>query len=861
MLQHSDLDAERADLHIKTVYSAMDALIQPHALIQKAEEMGLSAIAVTDTVTACAFEELWECSSNSSVKVIYGVDSYYKNDVDPILGAVDVKPLHITLLVQNEIGRKNLYHLISKAQLESSGEFPTMQKSDILRHREGIMIGSGGIDGEVFQALLCEKAADQIIDFYDYTELFPLDGIISSEEKSQYKQIYSRILKLSKVAGKAFVICSNAHFLNPGDELARRILLEKAGRNKDDWSAPLYLKSGNQLADEFAFLDDADVELALLTYPRQLADRCKKIPPIAKSAHYWPENSGAANELQAIIDSCAHKLYGKELPAVVKTRIDSELALIKSQGLDRMFLAVREIVENSWRQGFPAEAHLNDTCLLIPYLTGVAKTNPLSPNYRYRSDFNIPHSAVSKQGTITLRVTDEYRNEAHRQLRELIGYKNVIRLASPYCESKKSHEKTIVDPAGATLHQAPSASMDYSNVLSLQSKASELLSFIPPRTTMKALSSLYTELFGEKGDLYRSLEVIADGNNAKCDFVSQVLLNYCDIHEHTYTINSDLIDIGIDKAWLKVNGTNCKTLLHGPARQRVIQDMASRIKIMLDWLSQSDSLPSAHNNDSAAFSAHKPKNDIELIIPDGVEIEDYCPIQRFSSDTGLDLLVTQFKSSTLKKIFPQIIIEGSTEVAFWTNDTLAIKADCGNHSPTNKSHSDTTAVVEPSACSATSLGEQAHCQTAEPQKPEPSAKHVFISYSSRNASQADALYDFLKGENIPMWMAPNDIPDGSKYAGVINKAIEDCACFVLLLSEDAQNSSWVPKEVNIAIGAKRPILPYQISPVTLNSDFKLYLSDCQISNVKILPTERIDPAAKDIQRLLSSIRTCIDNDK
>lgn len=130
---------------------------------------------------------------------------------------------------------------------------------------------------------------------------------------------------------------------------------------------------------------------------------------------------------------------------------------------------------------------------------------------------------------------------------------------------------------------------------------------------------------------------------------------------------------------------------------------------------------------------------------------------------------------------------------------------------------------------------------------------VFISYSTKNQSVADSMYYLLKDLGIEAWMAPNDIPAGSKYAEVINRAIKSCSCFLLMLSKDAQNSVWVAKEVERAVNYRKPIIPIQIEDITLNDEFELYISTNQI-----IAIQKIDKDENEFRRLLSRIRSLVD---
>ena len=131
---------------------------------------------------------------------------------------------------------------------------------------------------------------------------------------------------------------------------------------------------------------------------------------------------------------------------------------------------------------------------------------------------------------------------------------------------------------------------------------------------------------------------------------------------------------------------------------------------------------------------------------------------------------------------------------------------------------------------------------------------IYICYSSKNQNVADLIRNLLHEEGIETWMAPNDIPAGSKYAGVINRAVKECACLVLILSNDSQNSVWVGKEVERAINHKKSIITIQIEDVILNDEFEFYISSDQIVAV-----QKIDKDSKEIKKVLASVKALTEN--
>ncbi len=459
MIESKMTDTGRADLHIHTNYSMMEGMIKPSRLIAWAEELGLSAVAVTDSGSVSEFPEVFKAAEDRGIKVIFGIDAWYQNDVDGAAHGEAKNLLRITILAQNRVGLKNLYRLVSISSLEHFEEYPLIRKSNILAHRDGLLLGSGGMHGELF--LLARNGGDVsgALRFYDYVELLPC------HTGANGKQAACRALvSAAKKAGKPFIIGSDAHFAAPEDEDAWKILRDAAGAEADG-SCPFHLKTAEELREEFSWLDAEDLSAALFENPNAVAARCEQISPLPEKKLYPPQIEDADGKLRALVSGAAEKLYGNPVPEEVRARIDAELERILPQRAASQFLAVKALADASREAGWPVGARAGVGASMIAYLLGVTETDPLPPHYRcarghytefvscgargcgvdlpekacpvcgeplIRDGFNIPYETFlgGEQPTavdIDLNFAAVYQKRAIQGLRELFGAERVVR--------------------------------------------------------------------------------------------------------------------------------------------------------------------------------------------------------------------------------------------------------------------------------------------------------------------------------------------------------------------------------------------------------------------------------------------------
>lgn len=299
---------------------------------------------------------------------------------------------HIIILVKNDIGRFNLYQLISASHLTYFARRPRIPKSLLNQHREGLIIGSACEAGELYQAILNQKspqAVARLAEFYDYYEIQPLGnnqfmidsdryGDINSKEDLQ--NINREIVSLGEKFKKPVVATCDVHFLDPEDEVYRRIIMAGKGFDDADDQAPLYLRTTEEMLKEFSYLGREKAEEIVITNPNKIADMVEKISPIHKGK--CPpviENSDAM--LREICYSKAHEIYGENLPEMVEARLERELNSIISNGYAVMYMIAQKLVWKSNSDGYLVGSRGSVGSSFAATMSGITEVNPLSPHY------------------------------------------------------------------------------------------------------------------------------------------------------------------------------------------------------------------------------------------------------------------------------------------------------------------------------------------------------------------------------------------------------------------------------------------------------------------------------------------------
>ena len=309
---------------------------------------------------------------------------------------------HVIILAKNQTGRVNLYRLISKSHLEYFARRPRIPKSELSRHREGLIIGSACEAGELYQAILNDKSEERIakiVDFYDYLEVQPVGNnrfmiessrITKVNSEEDIREINRKIIELGERFNKPVAATCDVHFLDPGDEVYRRIIMSGKGFTDADEQAPLYLHTTDEMLAEFEYLGSAKAKEIVIDNPGKIADMIEKLSPVRpdKCPPVIPDSDKLLREI------CYHKaysMYGRDLPEVVTERLERELNSIISNGFAVMYIIAQKLVWKSNEDGYLVGSRGSVGSSFVATMAGITEVNPLSPHYYCRkchySDF------------------------------------------------------------------------------------------------------------------------------------------------------------------------------------------------------------------------------------------------------------------------------------------------------------------------------------------------------------------------------------------------------------------------------------------------------------------------------------------
>lgn len=297
---------------------------------------------------------------------------------------------HITILVKDEIGLKNLYRLITLSHLEYFHRQPRIPRQELIKHREGLLLGSACEAGELYQALLAgasQEELENIASFYDYLEIQPLgnneflvrSGQVNSME--DLKELNRKVVSLGDKLGIPVVATGDVHFINPEDEIYRRILMAGKGFEDADQQAPLYFKTTEEMLAEFSYLGEDTAYQVVIKNPRQIAETVSSFKPIPDTLHP-PTIEGAEQQITEMTLQRAQELYGEPLPEIVQQRVDKELKSIIGNGFAVLYLIAQKLVKKSNDDGYLVGSRGSVGSSLVATFTGITEVNPLPPHYR-----------------------------------------------------------------------------------------------------------------------------------------------------------------------------------------------------------------------------------------------------------------------------------------------------------------------------------------------------------------------------------------------------------------------------------------------------------------------------------------------
>ena len=424
-------DEKRVELHLHTKMSAMDALTDTAEVIRRAAEWGHPAIAVTDHGVVQSFPDasIAEYELKGKIKVIYGVEGYFRNDEPPPSnnpaetgsnhppqgtaeagnnptshGTVqktaqksDKRPRtnHIIILVKTQQGLKNLYKLVTKSHLEDCvGKRPIILKSALRQHREGLIIGSACENGELFEAIT-EKRDDKelrkIAEFYDYLEIQPICNnyfMLSGEnprarDENELREFNKKIVSLGEYLNKPVVATGDVHFLDPEHEIFRRILLtykEFKGANDE---LPIFFKTTEEMLEEFSYLGEEKAYEVVIRNPRNIADMCSNISPLPPPKKLFaPKLEGSSEDLKTLVYTRLKELYGENPPDLVNERVEIELRDILDRGYDVIYMTAQKIVSTAIANNSIVGSRGSVGSSFVAFLAGITEVNALPAHYR-----------------------------------------------------------------------------------------------------------------------------------------------------------------------------------------------------------------------------------------------------------------------------------------------------------------------------------------------------------------------------------------------------------------------------------------------------------------------------------------------
>lgn len=401
-------------LSIKTDFTVVDTVGMARALLPDLSKYKLNIVAkaldislenhhraIDDAkATSEIFLKLSLRLKEQGIKTLKGLNELSK------ISAAGIKKLptyHAVILAKNDTGRVNLYRLISMAHIDYYSKRPRIPKSVFEENREGLIIGSACEAGELYQAILRQQSQEEIIrlvHFYDYLEIQPLGnnnfmvrsdkyGDINSDE--DLIEINKKIVKLGEEFNKPVVATCDVHFLDPEDEVYRRIIMAGKGFKDADQQAPLYLRTTEEMLEEFYYLGREKAEEVVITNTNLIADMIEKIAPV-RPDKCPPVIPNSDEDLRTICYDKAHSMYGEKLPNIVEERLEKELKSIISNGFAVMYIIAQKLVWKSNEDGYLVGSRGSVGSSFVATMSGITEVNPLPAHYYctncFYSDFD-----------------------------------------------------------------------------------------------------------------------------------------------------------------------------------------------------------------------------------------------------------------------------------------------------------------------------------------------------------------------------------------------------------------------------------------------------------------------------------------
>ncbi len=380
---------------------------------------------------------------------------------------------HMILFAKNQTGLRNLYRLVSYSHLKYFKRTPRIPKSELLQWREGLIIGSACEASDLFQAIVSGKSHEELLriaSFYDFLEIQPLannrfmlaKGMAEDEE--QLRDFNRTVVQLGRELDKPVVATGDVHFLNPEDEIYRRLLLASKGFEDCDRELPLYFRTTDDMLEEFRYLGEDVAHEIVVENPNRIADMCEVLRPVPHNL-FAPSIENSVEDLKSLVYGKMHRLYGENPPKLVADRVETELHDIISCHYDVIYMSAQKLVQNSLEHGYLVGSRGSVGSSIVAYMSGITEVNSFPPHYRCpqckyctfevpkdiacgadlpdavcpvcgaaldKDGFNIPFETFlgfggDKVPDIDLNFSGEYQARAHAYCVEMFGASHVFR--------------------------------------------------------------------------------------------------------------------------------------------------------------------------------------------------------------------------------------------------------------------------------------------------------------------------------------------------------------------------------------------------------------------------------------------------
>ncbi len=417
----------------------------------------------------------------------------------------DRRARHIILFAKNQVGLRNLYHVISDSNLKYFKRVPRIPKSELLELREGLIIGSACEAGELFQAILEHKGDDElkrIASFYDFLEIQPLANNRfmlakgQAQDEEELRSFNRTIVRLGEELGKPVVATGDVHFLNPEDEIFRHILLATKGFEDCDRENPLYFRTTDDMLREFSYLGEEKAYEVVVTNPNRIADMCETLRPVPHNL-FAPKIENSVEDLKSLVYGKLHRLYGENPPELITKRVETELHDIINCHYDVIYMSAQKLVQNSLEHGYLVGSRGSVGSSIVAYMAGITEVNSFPPHYRCpnpeckfttfdvpkgygcgadlpdavcpkcgakfeKDGFNIPFETFlgfggDKVPDIDLNFSGEYQAKAHAYCVEMFGKSHVFRAGTVGTVAEKTafgYVKKYLSERGKTANRA-----------------------------------------------------------------------------------------------------------------------------------------------------------------------------------------------------------------------------------------------------------------------------------------------------------------------------------------------------------------------------------------------------------------------